>query len=311
MRKLVLEWRKNGDSIALVPTMGALHAGHLSLIEHAKKVVASAASGGNESYRIIQGVTRKCSDGQKFNLRIVVSNFVNPLQFAPNEDYANYPRTLDADMALCEKAGVDAMFAPSTEEMYPNETEDLAARRQTCYVTENNLSQSMEGVTRPIHFRGVMTVVTKLFHIVGPDIAIFGEKDFQQAAIIRRMVRDLDFPVKIETAPIIREKDGLAMSSRNRYLNADERRQALCLSQAIKTARQRFAEGITVADKLRAELTVQIEQNPSAKVDYIKFVDSETLTEVNQLDSKTRITMAVYVGKTRLIDNAGIVTPTL
>ena len=280
MQELAKEWKRSGIRVALVPTMGALHAGHLSLIKRARQAVSSSG-------------------------KVVVSVYVNPIQFAPNEDFSKYPRDLQNDLRLCEETGADVVFSPSDQVMYPYKSEENApALRESTYVCEGFLSQSMEGITRPTHFRGVTTVVNKLFNITLPDYAVFGAKDFQQAAIIKRMVRDLNIPVEIITAPIVREADGLALSSRNRYLSPDERTQALCLSQAITLARQKVSQVAQDAQSLKADLKAFIEKNPSAQVDYIEFFDPETLAPSAEAKQGIQTALAVRVGKTRLIDNA-------
>lgn len=280
MQSLALTWKRSGLNIALVPTMGALHAGHLSLIKRACQAV-------------------------QLHGKVVVSVYVNPLQFGPQEDFSKYPRDLQSDMRLCQEAGADALFTPSDELMYPyGEGSAHPELKHSTYVLEETLTQPMEGSRRPTHFRGVTTVVSKLFNITLPDYAVFGAKDFQQAAIIRRMVRDLNFPIQIITAPIVREESGLALSSRNRYLSDEERSQALCLSQAIKTAKARVATTALTAAQLREGLQAQIQKQPAARVDYIEFFDPETLQSVASVTPGTQIALAVFIGKTRLIDNA-------
>ena len=273
-RKLVAEWRKEGKKIALVPTMGALHEGHLSLIKEAKKHAEV----------------------------VVVSDFVNPTQFGPKEDFAKYPRTLKEDCAACEKAGVAAVFAPSPEEMYfPN---------RSVWVNEEALSAFLCGAKRPGHFRGVCTVVAKLFLIFQPDVACFGKKDAQQLLILERMVRDLNFPIKVIECPLIREPNGLARSSRNKYLNAEERKQALCLSQALKAGEAAVKAGKTVAAVKKAMEDI-IKKAPLAKIDYVSVCDRETLLEVKKFipGEKLLLALAVFVGKTRLIDNVWLTFP--
>ena len=271
MQRLSRLWQQTGAPVAFVPTMGCLHRGHLSLIQRARK---SAGSKG----------------------RVVVSIFVNPTQFGPNEDLAKYPRDLKRDKKLCEEAGADVVFVPAASEMYPS--------RFSTWVTEEALARGMEGVSRPIHFRGVTTVVAKLFHIVQPNFAVFGAKDFQQAAIIRRMSRDLNFPVKIIVAPTVRETDGLALSSRNQYLSPAQRRQATVLWRTIQTARSRVAKMPVSAAKLEQELRRFIALEPEARVDYIAFCDPDTLEPAARIIKGTQIVLAVFIGKTRLIDNA-------
>ncbi len=264
--KKLQTWAKSqvraGRVIALVPTMGYLHEGHLSLIAAAKK------KGADE---------------------IVVSVFVNPTQFGPNEDYAKYPRDEKADLAKCRAAGATAVFFPTPENMY--------LPRHSVYVNEETLSASLCGARRPGHFRGVTTVVAKLFNLVTPDFAVFGQKDYQQAQVIRRMVRDLNFGLKVVVAPIVREPSGLARSSRNVYLSDDERARALALSQALKSVKV----GASAAAEVR-RITKFLEK-AGLLVDYVAAVDGETLEPVKCLAKGTCILLAVYDGKTRLIDN--------
>lgn len=276
MQRLARHWQQEKAKIGFVPTMGYLHEGHISLVHRARQLVGPKG-------------------------RVVVSIFVNPTQFAPNEDLAKYPRDFARDSRMCRAAGVDAIFAPTPEEMYPKKE----GTGFSTYIVEGDLSRTMEGVTRPTHFRGVTTVVGKLFNIVLPDVAVFGAKDFQQAAIIKRMVRDLNFPLKLVIAPTLREPDGLAMSSRNKYLDADQRVQALVLSEALKRAHARAhtGKGVT-AEKLKKELARLIASKPAARVDYIEFFDPETLQPVRKVQPGVQMALAVYVGKTRLIDNA-------
>jgi pantoate--beta-alanine ligase len=274
MQKLALRWHREGKRIGFVPTMGYLHAGHISLIHRARKSVGAAG-------------------------KVVVSVYVNPTQFGPGEDLARYPRDLDRDKKLCRAAGADVVFAPGDGEMY--------SAAYSTYVVEEKLSESMEARSRPGHFRGVATVVAKLFNIVLPEVAIFGAKDFQQLAVVKRMVRDLDFPVKIVAAPTVRETDGLAMSSRNKYLEGSLRTQAVSLWLAIARARATVRNGHPVlADQLRSELREFIEKQPAARVDYIEFFDPETLRKVEKVDRKAHMALAVFIGKTRLIDNASL-----
>ncbi len=276
MQRLAAEWKKAGISVALVPTMGYLHAGHLSLVKRARKLAGSKG-------------------------RVVVSIYVNPTQFAPSEDFSKYPRDLSRDFSLCRAAGVDAIFAPSDGEMYPNDQGGFST-----YVVEESLSRPMEGVSRPTHFRGVTTVVAKLFNLVRPDVAVFGAKDYQQAAVIRRMVRDLNFPLKIDVAPTLREADGLAMSSRNKYLEGDLRTQALALKNALQLAREAVKNGSQPlsASKLQLKLKALIHRERDARVDYIAFFDPESLAPVKKVGPGTHMALAVFIGKTRLIDNA-------
>ena len=277
MQRLALGWGRSGTRVALVPTMGYLHAGHVSLIHRARQVAGR-------------------------NGKVVLSIYVNPTQFGPTEDLSRYPRDFKRDSLLCRAAGVDVIFAPNDAEMYPGR----GSGRSSTFVVEEKLSQTMEGASRPTHFRGVTTVVAKLFHIVLPDVAIFGAKDFQQAAVIQRMVRDLHFPVRIAVAPTVREPDGLAMSSRNKYLTASQRRRAALLWQAIQRAKQAVARSARPlpAGRLRDQLKRFIEQHPAVRVDYIEFFEPQTLEAVRAVTGGVHLALAVFVGKTRLIDNA-------
>jgi pantoate--beta-alanine ligase len=272
MARLAREWRREGRSVGLVPTMGYLHDGHLSLVRRARGEVGDS------------GV-------------VLVSIYVNPTQFGPGEDLDRYPRDFGRDRALCREAGVDVVFAPPDREMYEE--------GHSTYVVEEELSRGMEGASRPTHFRGVCTVVTKLFNLVQPDLAVFGEKDWQQAAVIRRMMRDLNLLLRIVVSPTSREPDGLAMSSRNARLSGLERAQAVVLSQAIREARRqvRAAAGLLPADPLRRELTRWIGNQPLARVDYIEFFDPATLRPVTRVGRGNRMALAVWLGATRLIDN--------
>ena len=277
MQRLALQWRRAGVRVGLVPTMGYLHAGHISLVKQSRKLVGP------------RGI-------------VVVSIYVNPTQFGPTEDLRRYPRDLKRDSKLCREAGADLIFAPTDQGMYPGK--DIGA--YSTYVVEENLSTTMEGQSRPTHYRGVTTVVAKLFNIVLPDIAIFGAKDFQQAAVVQRMVSDLNFPLKIIVAPTVREPDGLAMSSRNKYLDENQRQQATVLWQTIRRAQEavkRAARPVN-ADKLQRELTAFIEQQPEARVDYLQFFNAETFTPTRAVSRGTHMALAVFVGKTRLIDNS-------
>lgn len=268
LQKWCLSRKAKGARIALVPTMGYLHEGHLSLIEAAKK------KGADE---------------------IVVSVFVNPVQFGPNEDYATYPRDEKADIAKCRKAGATAVFLPVPENLY--------LERHSVYVVEEDLAKGLCGARRPGHFRGVCTVVSKLFNLAQPDFAVFGQKDFQQAAIIKRMVRDLNFPVEIVVAPIVREESGLAKSSRNTYLSDAERGMALALSASLAAAKEKAAAKGGVpwkAEKARIEKALA---KAGLKVDYVEAVDAETLENVKTLKPGVAILLAAFAGKTRLIDN--------
>ena len=277
MHRLALRWKKAGKRIGFVPTMGYLHAGHLSLVKRARQLTGRMG-------------------------QVVVSIYVNPTQFGPQEDLSKYPRDAARDKKLCRAAGVDVIFAPSNQQMYPTAT--AAGGGFSTYVIEESLSRGMEGVSRPNHFRGVTTVVSKLFNIVQPDFAVFGAKDFQQAAVVRRMVRDLNFSTRIVVVPTHREADGLAMSSRNNYLSMDERQQAVALWQAIEQARitVRTSKGGVSANRLRAELTWFIETRPAAGVDYVEFFDPVTLRPEAKVRRGTQMALAVFVGKTRLID---------
>jgi len=290
MQRLARKWQRAGRRIGFVPTMGYLHAGHLSLVQRARQAV-----------------------GQ--NGIVVVSIYVNPTQFAPTEDLARYPRNLKRDLKMCRAAGVDVVFTPGDKEMYPDE---IRSRRcesadvprfdnRGCgtYVVEESLSQTMEGAARPTHFRGVTTVVAKLFNLVLPDVAVFGAKDWQQAAVIKRMVKDLNFPVRIIVAPTWREADGLAMSSRNKYLAGDLRRQATVLWCGIQIARAAVKKLKTYpAAKLKTAVKRLVECEPDARLDYVELFEPDTLSPVPTVKRGTHMALAVFVGKTRLIDNA-------
>lgn len=264
-RKQVKQWKKEGKTIGLVPTMGFLHEGHASLI-------------------------RKCREQNDI---VVVSDFVNPTQFGPNEDLEAYPRDFERDSKLCESLGADLIFAPSPEDMYHD---------PHAFVSIDTLSETLCGKTRPIHFKGVCTVVTKLFHIVAPDRAYFGEKDAQQLAIIRKMVKDLNFDIEIVGCPIVREEDGLAKSSRNTYLNAEERKAALCLSRAVKAGKEVIYTGADAKEVLNPMKAI-IEAESLARIDYVMMVDALTMQQVEKVDRDVLVAIAVYIGKTRLIDN--------
>ncbi|MGO8837965.1 MAG: pantoate--beta-alanine ligase [Limisphaerales bacterium] len=290
MQRLARHWRRAGRRIGFVPTMGYLHAGHLSLVKRARQ-----AAGKN-------GI-------------VVVSIYVNPTQFGPKEDFSKYPRDLKRDLKLCRAAGVDAVFTPGDPEMYPGGTRSRRCesadgprfdkRGYNTYVVEEKLSQIMEGASRPTHFRGVTTVVAKLFNIVLPDVAVFGAKDWQQAAIIKRMAADLNFPVKIIVSPTLREHDGLAMSSRNKYLTGDLRRQATALWRAIQMTRAAVKKPNTFsAAKLKAAVKKLVECEPDARLDYVEFFEPDTLSPIATVTRGTHMALAVFVGKTRLIDNA-------
>ena len=267
LRAQVKEWRKEGFRVGLVPTMGYLHEGHKSLIDRA---VAE-------------------------NDRVVVSDFVNPMQFGPSEDLASYPRDLDKDAKLCEEAGAHVIFHPEASEMYH---EDFSS-----FVDMNTLTKGLCGKTRPIHFRGVCTVLTKLFHIVGADRAYFGQKDAQQLAVVKHMVQDLNFDMEIIGCPIIREEDGLAKSSRNTYLSSEERQAALVLSKSLKVGKKMLEAGERNCKKILCEVSAIIEKEPLAKIDYVEIVSWPNLLPVEEVEGQILLAMAVYVGKTRLIDN--------
>ena len=296
MQRLARQWQRAGQRIGFVPTMGYLHAGHLSLVREARKRVGKAG-------------------------RVVVSIYVNPTQFGPKEDFSKYPRNLKRDLKLCRATGVDVVFTPSDKEMYPSESggkrfvashfqsqgtdEGVPSTKFSTHVVEESLSRAMEGASRPTHFRGVTTVVAKLFNVVLPDVAVFGAKDWQQATIIKRMVADLNFPVKIIVAPTLRERDGLAMSSRNKYLEGDLRWQATVLWRAIQAARASVKRSKTVpAAKLKAILKKLVESEPDARLDYVEFFEPDTLQPVSKVTRSTQMATAVFVGRTRLIDNA-------
>ena len=267
VRERVRKWRGEGLSIGLVPTMGYLHEGHRSLIDKAVEQ----------------------------NDRVIVSVFVNPIQFGPTEDLATYPRDLDRDAAVCENAGADLIFHPNKEEMY---FDDFCT-----YVDMEHLTEGLCGKSRPTHFRGVCTVVSKLFHIAEPDRAYFGQKDAQQLAVIRRMVRDLNFNLEIVGCPIVREDDGLAKSSRNTYLSPQEREAAVVLSRALCRGEELLRAGETDAARVTAAVREILEAEPLAKVDYVEAVDFDNLQPVEKVTGTLLLAIAVYIGKTRLIDN--------
>lgn len=266
VRAAVAAARKAGKTIGFVPTMGALHAGHGSLVQKARS---------------------ECG-------YVVVSIFVNPTQFGPTEDFSKYPRTLEDDIKLCAAMGADCIFAPAVEEMYPE--------RNLSWVDVEKLSEGLCGASRPGHFRGVTTVCTKLFHIVLPDIAYFGQKDAQQAAVLCRMVSDLNFPMQIKVCPIIREADGLAMSSRNRYLSADDRRRAVCLYQALCLCKQQVEKGIVSVSDLTEQMA-GILTAAGGTPDYISIVDAKSLQSLQVIDRDALVAIACRVGPARLIDN--------
>jgi pantoate--beta-alanine ligase len=274
--------KREGKKLGLVPTMGALHEGHLSLVRAAKA---------------------------KSDI-VAVSIFVNPTQFGPQEDFTRYPRTLEKDCELLEREAVDLVFAPCAEEMYPKG--ESPSKPQTgrpleasaiTWVTVDGLSERLCGKSRPGHFRGVATVVAKLFNIVEPDVAFFGQKDAAQVAVIKRMVRDLNIPVQIEVCPIVREPDGLALSSRNAYLSSDERKMALVLRASLQRAQKLFDDGERDAAKIRAAAKQAFLSKPAVQLDYFEIVDSDTLESIAEIDKPALVAVAALVGNTRLIDN--------
>lgn len=267
LRPIIRGWRKEGLRVGLVPTMGYLHEGHKSLI--------------------VKAVSE--------NDRVVVSDFVNPTQFGVNEDLASYPRDIERDAAICEEAGADLIFHPEPEEMYFADS--------CTFVEMDKLTKGLCGKTRPTHFRGVCSVVCKLFHIVTPDRAYFGQKDAQQLAVIRRMVRDLNFDIEIVGCPIVREADGLAMSSRNTYLNEEERKAALILHKSLLLGKQMMEQGEREAAKIKEAIIQNMETEPLARVDYVEIVNPDTLENIDIIEGRALIATAVYIGKTRLIDN--------
>ena len=264
-KQITRAWKRNGETIGLVPTMGYLHEGHASLIERARKE----------------------------NDRVVVSVFLNPTQFAPNEDLESYPRDFDRDCALCEKIGADLVFHPEPEEMYHD---------PHAFVNIDLLSSTMDGAARPIHFRGVCTVVSKLFNIMQPDNAYFGQKDAQQLAIVKKMAADLNFDVKVSGCPIVREADGLAKSSRSTYLSAEERAAAPILFKAIQKGQEIIEPGMRAAD-LEAAMKDVLASEPLANTEYVTAVDALTMQPVETIDRDVLVAMAVRIGTTRLIDN--------
>ena len=266
-RVVCREARAQGRRLALVPTMGALHAGHLSLVRAAKA---------------------QCDV-------VMVSIFVNPTQFGLTEDLSRYPRPFEQDVQLLEKEGVDAVFAPSAEEMY--------RKGETTWINVEGLSEKLDGGSRPGHFRGVATIVSKLFNIIGPDVAFFGQKDAAQLAVIRRIVRDLNFPIEIVACPIVREPDGLAMSSRNAYLNSDDRRRALVLNRSLQEVEKEFAAGERDGARLISAAREIFAHETEVRVDYCAILDPDTLDPVERITTRTLVAVAAYVGNTRLIDN--------
>ncbi len=272
MQKFSLNEKVNGKKISFVPTMGYLHEGHLSLMRKAKE----------------------------YGDILVVSIFVNPTQFGPNEDLDRYPRDFEGDTEKCKSVGVDVIFYPTNENMYDKNFQT--------YVTVEKVTKNLCGLSRPIHFRGVATVVSKLFNIVLPDYAFFGEKDFQQLVVIKQMVKDLNFPVKVIGCPIVREEDGLAMSSRNAYLNEEERKQALCLYKSILKVKELFNSGERNAEKLIEEAKKIINEHPLAEIDYVKIVDINTMEDIKgEIDKDALYALAIKIGKTRLIDNCKLI----
>ena len=267
LREIIALERSKGRKIAFIPTMGYLHQGHLALVEQAKQTGAF----------------------------VVLSIFVNPLQFGPKEDYASYPRDLERDAHLVEVAGVEALFHPTAEEMYP--------RPMVTYVEVGQLDTILCGAKRPGHFRGVVTVVSKLFHIIQPDLAFFGQKDYQQYLIIRRMVSDLNLPIEVCPVPIVREQDGLALSSRNVFLTAEQRQEALILSQSLNEAETLWRAGERSARVIETGMRERITQGSHGVIDYVEVRDAQDLSEVTNIENPVLIALAVRFGSTRLIDN--------
>jgi pantoate--beta-alanine ligase len=267
VRELVDKARKDGKTIGFVPTMGALHEGHISLIDAA---------------------VRRCD-------YVVVSIFVNPTQFAPCEDFDEYPRDFAGDLSKCEQAGVDVVFAPTADQMYPQEN--------LSWVNLEKITNNLCGLSRPAFFRGVATVCMKLFNIVRPDVAFFGQKDAQQAIVIKRMVRDLNMPLVIEVCPTVREKDGLALSSRNQYLTEQQRKDALLINKALKKCNEMVQSGQRDCVSLVAAMREILNRGTHVEIDYIKIVDTETVEDIEQIGLKALVAVAAKVGKTRLIDN--------
>ncbi len=262
VRAQVKAWKMNGQSVGLVPTMGYLHEGHQSLMKAAR------------------------TDCDK----VVVSIFVNPMQFGPGEDFKSYPRDMKRDVSICEQAGVDLIFHPDAKEMYHDDF--------SSFVDMNTLTKNLCGKSRPVHFRGVCTVVSKLFHIVTPDKAYFGQKDAQQLAVIKHMVSDLNEDISIVGCPIVREEDGLAKSSRNTYLSPEERSAARCLSKAIFAGEQLAKQGETDANVIRQTMIDIIEAEPLARIDYVQLVDFKTLEDITKIDGQVLAAVAVYIGET-------------
>ncbi|EPY2302932.1 pantoate--beta-alanine ligase [Clostridium sporogenes] len=267
VKEIIKKWKDENLSIGYVPTMGYLHEGHASLIKKAREE----------------------------NDKVIVSIFVNPIQFGPKEDYSTYPRDLDKDSSLCEKFGADLIFNPEASEMYPN--------KMYSHVNVNILTENLCGEKRPGHFQGVCTVLTKFFNIITPTRAYFGEKDAQQLAVVKKMVQDLNFPIKIIGCPIIRESDGLAKSSRNIYLSEEERKSALVLNKSLKEALNALNHGERNLNNIKKIIVNMINKEPLTKIDYVNIVDSANLQPVEEIQSSILIAIAVYIGKTRLIDN--------
>lgn len=266
VRETVREWKNQGLSVGFVPTMGYLHEGHQSLIKRAAE-----------------------------NDKVVVSIFVNPIQFCPGEDFSSYPRDLDRDVKKCEESGADLIFAPDAEEMYMKDF--------STFVDMTGPTEDLCGKTRPGHFRGVCTVVCKLFNIVAPHRAYFGEKDAQQLAVIRRMTRDLSMDIEIIGCPIVREKDGLAKSSRNTYLSEEERHAALVINKALSYGKNLISGGERNPETIVSAISSMLETETMARIDYVKIVDADTVSPVSVIDGKILTAAAVYIGRTRLIDN--------
>ncbi|MBU1185455.1 MAG: pantoate--beta-alanine ligase [Acidobacteria bacterium] len=271
MKAEIHEFRKKGKSIGCVPTMGSLHEGHLSLVRQSLQTTD----------------------------RTVVTIFINPAQFAPGEDFEQYPRDYDRDIGLLEREGVDIVFLPDMKDIYPP--------GYKTYVEVHDLQERLCGLSRPTFFRGVCTIVLKLFNIITPDRAFFGQKDAQQAIILQRMVRDLNLDILIEVLPIVRDADGLALSSRNAYLKDNERKAALTLSRSLRLAEKMIAEGERSAEKIREEMIALIQSVQGTRIDYIEIVDSEELLPLETLKSRVLVSLAVFIGRTRLIDNTQII----
>lgn len=270
VQELARQWRQEKKRVGLVPTMGSFHEGHLSLI-------------------------RRCRDLAD---RTVVSIYVNPTQFGPSEDFESYPRDLEHDTLLAQEAGADFIFAPTDQEMYPDGFVSL--------VRVEKLTERLCGISRPDHFQGVTTVVAKLFNLLQPDIAVFGAKDYQQAVVIQRMVRDLNFPIEIEVAPTVREANGLAKSSRNRYLTPEERAEALIIYQSLRFAESLIRSGERNATDIKLAMQEMIDSVEQSRVDYIEVLHPETLESITEISGDVVIAVAVYIGKTRLIDNVKV-----